>query len=311
MTERLDLPTLINRYHDEDACRDLLEALRWPDGVECPKCQERERLSRVAKRDTWRCNACAYHFSVRAGTVLQDSKLPLWKWFLATYLVCESKKGYSSNQLKRTLGVTYKTAWFLTHRIRGAMGQVHREQLTGVVEVDETFHGGKRRFPGRPGFTGPQPGYNVLADKTIVVGAVQRGGEVRLRVVPDRRGKTLGAFITTEVADGASAVYTDEFAGYRSARIADRDTIHETVNHNADEWVRGDVHTNTVEGVWSLFKRSVIGTHHHMSVKHLPAYLDEIAFKYNNRDNEHIFRETLRVLVTADPMTYAELTADD
>lgn len=310
MTERLDLPTLIDRYHDEDSCRDLLERLRWPDGPVCPDCGESERIGRVSTRPLIRCNACGRQFSVTVGTVLQDSKLPLWKWFLATYLVCESKKGYSSNQLKRTLGVTYKTAWFVTHRIRGAMGQVHREQLTGVIEVDETFHGGKRRFPGRKGHTGPAPGYNPLADKTIVVGAVERGGQVRLRVVPDRKARTLGEFIVAEVADGATAVYTDEFAAYRAARIADENTVHETVNHSADEWVRGDVHTNTVEGVWSLFKRSVIGTHHQLSVKHLPAYLDEIAFKYNNRDNLEIFRETLRVLVTADPMTYAELISD-
>lgn len=307
-TQRLDLPTLIERYHDEDRCRELLEMLRWPDGVRCPRC-EADNLSPIATRHKWDCMACGYQFSVTAGTVLQDSKLPLWKWFLATYLVAESKKGISSNQLKRTLGVTYKTAWFLTHRIRGAMGQLERAQL-GVVEVDETFTGGKPRYrmSDEDRYEAMKRGESATKKRPIIVGAVERGGEVRLRVVPNRQRGTLHEFIRSEVADDASAIFTDEWGPYIG--IADENTRHETVKHSDDEWVRGDVHTNSIEGVWSLFKRSVIGTHHHMSVKHLPAYLDEIAFKFNNRSNEHIFRETLRVLVTADPLTYETLTAD-
>ncbi len=309
-TQRLDLPTLISRYTDEDRCRELLERLRWPEGVKCPRCQS-DHLSPIETRHKWDCMDCGYQFSVTAGTVLQDSKLPLSKWMLATYMVCEAKKGISSNQLKRMLGVSYKTSWFLTHRIRGAMGQVHRAQLTGIIEVDETFHGGKYRYPNaeRDVFGKPKRGPRKDSNKTVVLGAVARGGQVRLRVAPDRGKRALGEFIVTEIADEAPTVYTDDWSAYRGL-FADEDTTHETVNHSEKEWVRGDVHTNTIEGVWSLFKRSVIGTHHHMSVKHLPAYLDEIAFKYNNRDNAHIFRETLRVLVTADPMTYADLIED-
>ncbi len=308
-TKRLDLSTLISTYASEESCRTLLEQLRWPDGVACTKCGSM-RVSRVTGRDTFRCLDCQMHFSVRAGTVLQDSKLPLSKWLLATFMIAESKKGMSSNQLSRMLGVTYKTSWFLTHRIRGAMGHVARTQLSGTVELDETFHGGKVRLPGRPGFTGQQPGYNSFVNKTTVLGAVERGGEVRFRVAGNRGARTLKAFFEDEVSDGAEAVYTDDYGAYRNIGIADGETVHDTVNHSAKEYVRGDVHTNSIESVWSLFKRSVVGTHHQLSVKHLPAYLDEIAFKYNNRENKSIFRETLRVLVTADPLTYQELTAD-
>jgi transposase-like protein len=301
-TQRLDLPTLITRYNDEGRCRELLEALRWPDGVRCPRC-ESDHLSPIETRHKWDCMECTYQFSVTAGTVLQDSKLPLWKWFLGAYLVAEAKKGISSNQLKRMLGVSYKTAWFLTHRIRAAMAIAQESPISGTVEVDETWVGGKPR----PG-SGPGSRWSP-AVKTMVLGAVERGGGVRMKVEHRKPNRlTLHSFIAAHVEDDAPEIYTDSWAAYRG--IQDEDTDHETVNHRQKEWVRGDVHTNTIEGVWSLLKRSIVGTHHHMSVKHLPAYLDEIAFKYSHRDNEHIFRETLRVLVTADPLTYQDLTAD-
>lgn len=315
MTQRLDIVTLIQSYSSEETCRELLEELRWPNGVACLKCGATgERVTRVSTRDTWRCLECAYHFSVRAGTVLQDSKLPLSKWMLATYMVCEAKKGISSNQLKRMLGVTYKTAWFLTHRIRGAMGQVERPRLNAaIIEADETWHGGKYRYQNGTG-TNPETGKGRGGrrpndGKVSVLGAVERGGEVRFKVSARRDIPSIRTFIEANVEDGTPRIMTDEWSPYAYV-VPDEDTKHETVNHRSKEWVRGDVHTNSIESVWSLFKRSVVGTHHHMSVKHLPAYLDEIAFKYNNRDNEHIFRETLRVLVTADPLTYAELIED-
>jgi len=309
-TKRLDLSTLISTYNDEDACRVMLEGLRWPNGVQCPRCQS-EHLSPIATRHKWDCMDCGYQFGVTAGTVLQDSKLPLSKWFLATYMVAEAKKGISSNQLSRMLGVTYKTAWFVTHRIRGAMGQMEQAPLTGTVEIDETLHGGKPRYaaPYVASLGHRQMGRRADKPKTTVIGAVERGGEVRFRVGANRLPDTLKEFIEANVSDAAPTVYTDGWVGYRNL-FKDEDTTHETVNHSAKEYVRGDVHTNTIEGVWSLFKRSVVGTHHQLSVKHLPAYLDEISFKYNNRDNKTIFRETLRVLVTADPMTYANLIED-
>ena len=307
-TKNIDLPTLIELYHDEDECRRMLEALRWPSGVSCPKCGAApERVTPIPSRGKHRCNECQYQFSVRAGTVLQDSKLPLWKWFLATYMIVEAKKGVSSNQLKRMLGVTYKTAWFLSHRVRGAMGQITQRQLTGIVEADETFVGPKER---NKMVDGQRLRGRVAGDpKTAILGAVERGGELRLRLGPRRTREALHGFLRDNIADDAEAVYTDELQMYGTAGLADEDTRHETVNHSKEEWVRGDVHTNTIEGVWSLFKRSLIGSYHHLSVKHLPAYLDELEWRYNNRNNPYLFRETMRVLVTADPLTYAELIA--
>lgn len=311
VTKSMDLPTLVNRFHDEDRCRQYLEDLRWPNGIACPKCGSTEdRITDIPSRGTHRCNECQYQFSVRAGTILQDSKLPLWKWFLATYLISESKKGISSNQIKRMLGVTYKTAWFLTHRIRGAMAYAHQDQLAGIVEADETFVGGKyryartdKRIDGTPA-RGRRPDNN----KSVILGAVERGGQVRLRLAPDRSKRSINEFLIAEVSDGAEAIFTDDWSAYRG--LGDENTRHESVNHSAKEYVRGDVHTNTAEGVWSLLKRSIVGSYHHLSVKHLPAYLDELEWRFNHRNDEHIFRETLRVLVTADPLTYESLIAD-
>ena len=310
VTKSMDLPTLISRFHDEDKCREFLEGLRWPNGIACPKCgATEERITDIPSRGTHRCNECQYQFSVRAGTILQDSKLPLWKWFLGTYLIAESKKGMSSNQIKRMLGVTYKTAWFLTHRIRGAMAYAHQAPLAGVVEADETFVGGKYRYQrtdrkpdGKLG-RGPRPNSN----KSVILGAVERGGQVRLRLAPDRSMKTITEFLIAEVGDGTEAIFTDDWKSYQ--HLGDTYARHETVNHTNDEWVRGDVHTNTAEGVWSLLKRSIVGSYHHLSVKHLPAYLDELEWRFNHRDNPYIFRETLRVIVTADPLTYETLIA--
>lgn len=292
----IDLPTLIERFRSEDDCRDALEDLRWPDGPRCPRC-ESDDVTRIKDRTTFNCVACRYQFSVLAGTVLQDTKLPLWKWYLATYLMTESKKGISANQLKRTLGVSYKTAWYLTHRIRWAMGQVEQAPLTGIVEVDETYIGGKARGKGR--------GY--VGNKAMVLGAVSRDGQIRLKVDKRADRKTLHRFIASHVAEDADAIYTDQWPAYRG--IGDEDRPHETVNHHAEEWVRGQVHTNTAESAWSLFKRGVVGTYHQLSEKHLPAYLDEFEFRFNNRENPYIFRATLQTLVTADPLTFDTLTA--
>ncbi|MGZ4301027.1 MAG: IS1595 family transposase [Gaiellaceae bacterium] len=240
---------------------------------------------------------------MRVESLFHDSKLPLWKWFLAVYLMIESKKGISANQLKRTLGVSYKTAWYLCHRIRAAMLDESGDMLHGIVEADETYVGGK---------TG---GYKDKAEaarhrrdnKTVVLGAVERGGQVRLRVAPDATSESVKGFLADVVADDAEAIYTDSHRSYRG--IADHNTRHEYVDHSRDEWVRGQVHTNTVESVWSLFDRSVIGAYHKLSVKHLPAYLDEAAFRWNNKDNPFMFRDTILKLVEGDALPFKELVA--
>jgi transposase-like protein len=296
MAEGLDIVKLFQEYGTDEACRDYLEHLRWPYGVECPKCGSKS-ISRITTRKQLDCNACRHRFSVTTGTVFHDSHLPLPKWFAAVYLLCEAKKGMSALQLKRTLGVAQKTAWYLCHRIRAAMIDPNAPPLTGVVEVDETYVGGKVRGRGR--------GY--MGNKTMVMGAIQRGGKLRVKTGPDNTRRTLHGFINETVADDAEAIYTDEWQAYRG--IADHNTRHETVEHGADEWVRGDVHTNTVESAWSLFDRAVIGSYHKVSKKHLPAYLQEFEFRFNNRENPYLFRDTLLRLIQGDSLTYAELTS--
>lgn len=292
----MNLIKLVEQFSDEDACRAHLTELRWPDGVKCLRC-ESDKVNGPSKRHLYECSECGYQFSVKVGTVFNDSKLPLWKWFVATYLICESRKGISANQLKRTLGVTYKTAWYLCHRIRSAMVDPNGELLSGIVEVDETYIGGKVRGRGR--------GYRD--NKTMVVGAIERGGKLRVRTAPNNSAKVLEGFIADTVADEAEAIYTDEWTGYRN--IGDHDTRHETVAHGSDEYVRGQVHTNTVESAWSLFDRAVMGSYHKLSVKHLPAYLAEFEFRFNNRENPYLFRDTLLKLIEGDTLTYRALTA--
>lgn len=315
----VNLVSLIERFGSEDKCRDYLERLRWPNGVACPRCGDKS-VSRVTARkggkgkdadearNQFDCNSCRYQFSVKAGTVFHDSHLPLWKWFLATYMMCESKKGMSANQLRRTLGVSYKTAWYLCHRIRSAMDVADPQLLTGTVEVDETYVGGKHKNrPRSQRVTGRRTGGHE--GKTMVMGALSRDGGVRFEVArTDANSIILQAFISENIEEG-STVHTDGHAGYR--RVSEHGFKHEIVDHSNDEWVRADVHTNTVESVWSLLKRSIVGSYHQLSAKHLEAYLDEIAFKFNNRRNPHLFRDTLVAMLDAEVLTYAELTMSE
>ncbi|HZT16177.1 MAG TPA: IS1595 family transposase [Gaiellaceae bacterium] len=298
----VDLVSLFQQFGSEDKCHAYLEELRWPEGVECPRCGSK-KISRIKDRRQFDCDGCRYQFSVRVGTLFHDSKLPLAKWFLAVYVMGESKKGVSANQLKRMLGVSYKTAWYLCHRIRAAMHDESAPMLHGIVEADETYVGGKLG-----GFTSRKEASRHRRDnKTVVLGAVQRGGQVRLRVAPDASSKSVKGFLKDVVHDDAEAIYTDSHRSYRG--IADRNTRHEYVDHSADEWVRGQIHTNTVESVWSLFDRSVIGAYHKLSVKHLPAYLDEAAFRWNNRQNDFWFRDTILALIEGETLTFDTLTA--
>lgn len=295
----MNLPDLIEQFRSEDKCREYLEDLRWPDGVECPRCAERS-VSRIEKRNQYECSSCRYQFSVTAGTVFHDSHLPLWKWFLAIYLIGESKKGISAKQLQRTLGVSYKTAWYLGHRVRSAMEDDSPVPLEGIVEVDETWVGGVHRK------TRQDP--SGRSRKKLVLGAVQRDGEVRLVMRGGEGRETKGSykgFVKDVVGDEAEYIFTDSDSSW--GEMTDWNTKHRKVDHSADEWVRGIVHTNTIESVWSLFKRSVVGTYHQLSAKHLPAYLDEMAFRFNNRDNAYLFRDTLLRMIEGETLPYREL----
>ena len=289
-----DLISLMDRYNCDDKCRDFLERIRWPSGVCCVRCGDTD-VWEVEGRNQWMCSSCNYQFSVTAGTIMHRSHLPLRKWFLAIYLMCTSKKGMSAKQLERTLGVSYKTAWYLCHRIREAMGNdpLTGPTLVGVVEVDETMIGGKRR------------GEDWRENKTWVAGAIERGGRVRFERIPDTRKHTLHDFIVRNVAEDAEAIYTDELKSYIG--VGNAVTSHRTVSHSTEEWVVGDVHTNSVEGVWSLFKRSIVGTFHRMSIKHMDRYLEEMEWRFNNQDNPHIFRDTLARIMHTDPLQYREL----
>src|ERR671933_2096282 len=264
--QEINLVDLMDHFSSEQECRAWLEETRWPDGIECLRCKSKN-IHRRKNRHQYLCKSCRYDFSVTAGTIFHDSHLPLWKWFLAVYLIVESKKGISANQLKRSLGVTYKTAWYLCHRIRSALNEVDAQLLKGVIEVDETFVGGKVEDVGR-GYKG---------NKVVVVGAFERGGAIRLRVVRGRDRETLQGFIRENTAGDAQAIYTDEWPAFRG--IADEDTEHDAVKHREKEVVKGDVHTNSLENVWSLLKRSIIGSYHQVSAKHLDAYLEELEFR--------------------------------
>src|SRR6266571_3451614 len=202
----MNLADLVEQFGSNERCRDYLEHLRWPEGVECPRCGSKS-VSRISTRKQFDCNSCRRRFSVLAGTVFQDSKLPLWKWFAAVYLVCESKKGISALQLKRMLKIgSYESAWYLCHRIRAAMEDEGAPLLAGTVEIDETYIGGKVRGKGA-GYRG---------NKTMVMGAIERGGKLRVRAVnkPNADKRTTSEFVRDVVAENARAIYTDESHAY-------------------------------------------------------------------------------------------------
>jgi transposase-like protein len=297
-TKNIDLLTLMDKFHSEDRCREYLEELRWPDGVFCPRCAC-TTISRIKSRNQFDCDACRYQFSVKAGTILHDSHLPLRKWFAAVYLMCESRKGISANQLKRTLKVAYKTAWYLCHRIRAAVADADTTPLDGTVEVDETYIGGKTRGKGR-GYKG---------NKSMVLGAIERDGSIRLKVEKRATRKALHGFIRNHInMDEMVNIYTDELPAYEG--IDNDDGRHQSVSHSKEEWVRGDVHTNSIEGAFGLFKRSIVGAFHQISAKHLPAYLDEFEFRFDNRKNPYLFRDTVLRLIASDKLEYKALIAD-
>jgi transposase-like protein len=292
----------VHQMFSSDAkCRELLKRLRWPVRPECPRCNG-PAVALETDKDLLYCKECDYQFTVTSNTIFHDSHLPLIKWFCAVYLLCESRKGMSANQVKRMLGVSYKTAWYLCHRIRKAMQIVDAQMLDGKVEMDETFIGGKRRR-----LAGQKPTH----DKEIVIGIRQRGGELRLFHAADVAAGTLSRYIRLNVSKDVEVFITDEFRAYRRAVTINNMTgKHKRVNHSSRVYVDGDVHTNTIESAFSLLKRGIVGTWHHISAKHLAAYLDEMTFRFNRRERSDLFLDTLRHMVTADPLTFANLTAD-
>jgi len=296
----MTLVDIMTLFDTDEKCREILVRLRWPNGSECPRCKMPVVELETAKQ-LFYCKDCDYQFTVTAGTIFNDSHLPLMKWFLATMLLCESRKGHSANQMKRELGVSYKTAWYLCHRIRAAMREADRPMLSGTVEMDETYVGGKARGYGS-GWRGERH------PKQIVIGIRQRGGDVRFSHAEDARKGTLAQYIKENISTDVDVIITDELPAYKSAVGEHK---HETVNHSAKEYVKvgTDIHTNTVESAFSLLKRGIIGSWHKISAKHLPAYLAEMEFRFNRRKNHNLFLDTLRHMITASALSFEKLTA--
>lgn len=292
-----------NVFDTDSKCREILCRLRWPKGPECPRCKG-PAIELATEKQLFYCKDCDYQFTVTAGTIFNDSHLPLNTWFTAVLLLVEARKGFSANQMKRTLGVSYKTAWYLCHRIRAAMKEIERPMLDGTVEMDETYVGGKLRGAGHD--------WRGLhrTTKEVVIGIRQRNGDLRFFHAEDAKSGTLAKYIQENISQDVDVIVTDELPAYPKAlgELANR---HETVNHGRKEYVRvgTDIHTNTIESAFSLLKRGIIGTWHKVSAKHLPAYLDEMSFRFNRRKRSDLFLDTLRHMVTAPVLTFEKLTA--
>jgi len=296
---------LCTTFSTDERARELLERLRWPNGPECPRCKEfAVRLEKSPK--LLYCKLCDYQFTVTAGTVFNDSHLPLIKWLTATYLICEARKGMSANQIKRQLGISYKTAWYLCHRIRHAMASAEKVMLDGTVEMDETWIGGRERNPKGAG----RIPY-AESKKVPVVGIKQRGGELRFFKAEDVKSGTLAKYIKENVSEDVDVIMTDDWSAYPGAmrKAGVSPAKHKSVNHSAKVYVDGDITTNGIESAFSLLKRGIVGSWHKVSAKHLSAYLEEMSFRFNRRNSKTLFLETLQHMVTADPLTFESLTA--
>lgn len=293
---------------DEAKAVDFLESRRWGDAPHCPRCasgevyQMKDRATGERNKDyRWRCRDCKRMYTVRTGTVFEETRLPLSVWCFAIWKASASKKGVSALQISRECEISYKSALFLMHRVRRAMGQENGpgEKLTGTVEADETYVGGKPRNKG------PHNKRGRGTSKTPVVGMVERDGKARLKVLPRVTSKNLKAALD-EYVDPSSRLITDELHAYKSIGRGFAGG-HETVNHGRREYARGEIHSNTIEGLFSLLKRGMYGTFHSVSKKHLHRYLDEFAFRYNARKmNDGERAEAAVRAAVGKRLTYAE-----
>jgi transposase-like protein len=266
---------LFEAFPDEQSCIDHLRSIRWRDGEFCPYCGAM-RIYHFSDRKTFKCGDCRERFSIKVGTIFQDTKLPLRKWFAAIWMITNHPKGIASTTIAKDLHITQKTGWFLLHRIRhAARTNSFNAPLKGTVESDTTFVGGKNhnrhakdRKPGQQGGLG----------KEVVLGMVERDGELRAEHVTDNNAPTLRKSIRENVAPG-SRIMSDGDASFRMPEYKN-----EWVEHNKGEYVRGEAHTQTIDSVWALLKRQIIGVHHWVSAKHLQKYVNEMAWRFNRRD---------------------------
>ncbi|MGD0274604.1 MAG: IS1595 family transposase [Syntrophales bacterium] len=273
-------------FPDEDACKKYLMSHRWPEKVKCPRCGN-ENVYELTREYHWQCHDCAtkgYRFSVLVGTIFENTNYPLCTWFKVIYLMLSSKKGMSALQIHRMIGTgSYRTAWYMCHRIRAGLGNVEFRKLIGFVEVDETYVGGKEKNKHKDKRTG---GGRGTVGKTPIIGAVSRKGKVVAKVIESVDTPTLDNFVRQTVSDRVSLVSTDDNSGYR---YLGRWFNHGVVHHAKGEYVVGSVHTATIDGFWSMIKRGIFGTFHKVSKKYLQLYIYEFEFRYNNRRNSDIF----------------------
>jgi hypothetical protein len=302
-------------FPTDEACKEYIVAKRWPNGVRCPRCNRKEKIYAIkAKPFHWTCcnpdcgKRAGYRFSVTTATIFQDTKVSLRLWFKIGYLMITAKKGISSLQVRRVIfgedsGTDWRTAWYICHRWRCAMRGDAFPLSGSEIEIDETYIGGKdrnrhwgkrsaqqrARAGARTGLE--KPGESVGYGKTGVIGAIERKGSVVARVIGSMDAPTLGAFARDTVKDRVSLVMTDENPAYKY--VFGRGTKHQAVHHGRGEYVRGEVHTNSIESFWSLLKRGVVGTYHNVSKDYLPLYLNEFSWRHNNRQNPDAFADLI------------------
>lgn len=293
----LTFQSFMATFPDETACRQFLADRRWPKGVTCPRCGKPDSVYLLKTRPFhWECanKECrkgnAFRFSVTAGTIFSDTKIPIVTWFKVLYTILQSKKGVSSRQIRRMFfgeQSSTHTAWYVCHRLRAGMADPDFRQLMGIVEVDETVIGGKeknkhvgKRDPRNRGGRG----------KTTVIGAISRKGNVVAQVIEHADRARMMSFVRKTVSDRVSLVVTDEAKGYDT--IGER-VPHQIIQHEQEQYVRGEVHTQNIESFWSLLKRGIIGSYHHVSRKYLPLYLNEFSFRHNHRNDDDIFGKAL------------------
>ena len=284
----MNLIEVMERYPDQESCINHLERIRWRGTPVCPHCRcvkvVRKKENGVGRVGRWHCSACKASFKVTHGTVFHGTKIPLQKWFLAISLILNAKKGLSSYQLQRDLDLNQKTAWYMLTRIRAEMSKKGGALLQGIIEADETYIGGKPRKENKKEDREPAK-RGRGTDKTPVIGAVERGGKVVAQVAENLTGRRILEFIKRAVKIEDSQLMTDEFHAYNAIG---REMKHQIVNHQ-EQYVDGNVHTNTIEGFWSLLKRAWYGSHHHYTTGFTPLYVAERCYVYNYRNLECIW----------------------